>query len=96
VFGEAALLAAMHLSVLRPGPATETGGVVIVESLADFIACIHHKRTVLNHRFTNGFSLQNKDARFVCSGFDLQLVVWVMVGVAPALASNKTAAMIRR
>lgn len=43
-----------------PGPATELCSLVIVVGLDDFLTSVHHERTVLRHRLTDGHRLQQQ------------------------------------
>ncbi len=56
--GKAALVTCVYLIITRPWPAAKLRFVIVVKCLMNFFFGIHHKGSVLHHRFVNGFSLQ--------------------------------------
>ena len=56
--------------ICRPGPATESRLVIILEGLLDFGSGIHDKRSVLDDGLSDGPPLQDKEFGFALSILD--------------------------
>ena len=56
--------------ICRPGPATESRFVIVLEGLLDFGSGIHDKRSVLDDGFSDGPPLQQKEFSFALAILD--------------------------
>src|SRR6185295_14506646 len=62
---ESAFTTREYRLIRGPGPAAETGPLVIGKRLMDLVACVHDERTVLRHGFSDRPALQQQELAFV-------------------------------
>ncbi len=66
----------MHRVRSTPRPATKFSAAVIFKGLVNFSLGVHHKRTVLRHRFANRARLQHQQLhRIAARVVDVQVVL---------------------
>src|SRR5271165_2032386 len=57
---KSALFGAVNRGIIRPGPASEVGTLVVRVRLPEFLLGIHDEGTMLRHRFTDGTALKHQ------------------------------------